>query len=327
MWALIYLAVGIYLGDLLCRRFYRFVSVAHRLAAAVLVGLLASSWFTYLAALAFAHTAKPLLWADLSFFAAAATVIFRLIRGSTFQERRRVVFIEPRVSGSAMWDWVMLAMYFALACWIMFSTFGYKDGKLVISGLAWTDFGPHTALIQSFVVGHNFPTQYPFFSGAPIRYHFLFFFQAGNLEFLGLNIAWSLNILSAVTMVCMLALVMSLGQLLFNSRAVGRIGSALFFFSGSLDSISFIRSQPSITQAFHAVLHLRAFLRSSYPYRGEVWGIWTQSVYINQRHLASAIGILLIVLIFLIDRYQQRTSPHTDKTSAPIEGELGGSEV
>ena len=121
-------------------------------------------------------------------------------------------------------------------------------------------------------------------------------------------------------MVCMLALVMSLGELLFNSRPVGRIGSALFFLNGSLASIPFLRSQSSLTQAFHAVLHLRGFLRSSYPYRGEDWGIWTQSVYINQRHFASGIGILLIVLIFLIDRYQQRTSAESGKLPAPIAG-------
>jgi hypothetical protein len=104
------------------------------------------------------------------------------------------------------------------------------------------------------------------------RYHFLFFFQAANLKFLGLNMAWSLNILSAVTMVCMLALVMSLGQLLFNSRAIGRIGSAFFFFSGSLVSISFFRSQPSITQAWHAVLNLRGYLRSGYSLPGRGLG-------------------------------------------------------
>ena len=48
MLALIYLALAICLGDFLCRRFYRFVSVPHRCATAVLVGLLVSSWFTYL---------------------------------------------------------------------------------------------------------------------------------------------------------------------------------------------------------------------------------------------------------------------------------------
>src|SRR5436190_360699 len=288
MLALIYLAVAIYLGDLLCRRFYRFVSSAHRLAAAVLVGLLLSSWSTYLLALVFAQAARPLLWADLCFFGAALTVMFLSIRRSRRQVASPSVFIEPRASGSEIWDWIMLAMYFGLACWMMFTTFGYKDGKLLIADLVWTDFGPHTALIRSFSVG--------------------------------LNIAWSLNILSAVTMVCMLALVMSLGQLLFNSRPVGRIGSALFFLNGSLASIPFLRSQSSLTQAFHAVLHLRGFLRSSYPYRGEDWGIWTQSVYINQRHFASGIGILLIVLIFLIDRYQQRTSAESGKLPAPIAG-------
>jgi DNA-binding beta-propeller fold protein YncE len=327
MLALIYLALAVYLGDLLCRQFYRFVSTPHRWAAAVLVGLLASSWFIYLAALVFAQTAKPLLWADVSFFAAAVGVIFLSIRRSRRQTGRRPVFIEPRAHGSDAWDWIMLATYLALAGWMMFTTFGYKDGKLLISDLVWTDFGPHTALIRSFAVGHNFPTEYPFFSGAPIRYHFLFFFQTANLEFLGLNIAWSLNILSAVTMVCMLALVMCMGQLLFNSRPVGRIGSALFFFHGSLASISFLRSQPSVTQAFRTVYHLREFLRSGYPYRGEGWGIWTQSVYINQRHLASAIGIFLIVLIFLIDRYQQSTIPDEAKVNAPIDDGLARTEV
>ncbi len=327
MLALIYLALAIYLGDVLCRRFYRFVSVAHRLAAAVLVGLLVSTWFTYLAALAFAHTTKPLLWANVCFFLAVGSAILFVIRKSMRTGRVRPKYIEPRATGSAVWDWIFLALYFVMACWIMFTTFGYNNGKLLVSDLAWTDFGPHTALIRSFAVGHNFPTEYPFFSGAPIRYHFLFFFQAANLEFLGLNIAWSLNILSAVTMACMLALVMSLGQLLFNSRAVGRIGSALFFFSGSLASISFLRSQPSVKQAFYAILHLRGFLRSGYPYRGEDWGIWTQSVYINQRHLASGIGILLIVLIFLVDRYRQRASPDPGKISAPVDGGLTSSEV
>ena len=78
MLALIYLGLAIALGDLLCRRFYRFVSVPHRYAAAILVGILLSTWFTYLAALAFAHTTEPLLWADLLFFLAAAAAIFWL---------------------------------------------------------------------------------------------------------------------------------------------------------------------------------------------------------------------------------------------------------
>ena len=65
MLALFYLGLAIAVGDLLCRRFYRFVSIAHRWAAAVLVGVLLSTWFTYLAVLAFSHMAEPLLSAKI----------------------------------------------------------------------------------------------------------------------------------------------------------------------------------------------------------------------------------------------------------------------
>jgi hypothetical protein len=51
MLALIYLALAISLGDLLCQRFYRFVSVPHRWAAATWLAF-AQLWLTYLAGLA-----------------------------------------------------------------------------------------------------------------------------------------------------------------------------------------------------------------------------------------------------------------------------------
>ena len=35
-----------------------------------------------------------------------------------------------------------------------------------------------------------------------------------------------------------------------------------------------------------------------------MWGTWSQVTYLNQRHFASAIGILLLVLVFLVIRYR-----------------------
>src|SRR5213594_1698176 len=75
MLAVIYLGLAICVGDFLCRRFYRFVSVAHRCAAAILVGLLVSTWFTYLAGLAFWWASRPLLWGNLLFFVAAVALL------------------------------------------------------------------------------------------------------------------------------------------------------------------------------------------------------------------------------------------------------------
>src|SRR5947207_2332683 len=308
MLALLYLVLAIYLGDQVSRRFFRFVTVAQRCATAVLVGLLLSTWFTYIASWIFGRTRLPLLWGDLCFFAVAVVSIWLLRRQARRQFCHDTQFIQPRTPGSAFWDWITLLAFLVFACWMMFATLDYKGGTLLIGNNEWSDFGPNTAIIQSFAVGHNFPTHYPHFSGETIRYHFLFYFQAGNLTFLGLNLAWSLNLLSIVTLVAMLALVMTLGQALFHSRTVGRLGAALFFFHGTLSFVAFLRSQRSLNAAFHAIVGLKDFLPSGYPYRGELWGIWTQVVYLNQRHFASGVGILFIVLLFLIDRYRQHSA-------------------
>ena len=321
MLALIYFGLAICVGDFLCRRFYSFVSVAHRCAAAILVGLLVSSWFTYLAGLAFFWASRPLLWGNLLFFVTAVAVLSwprwkRKIRSvETGTDLRHVSELcLPQPKGSGVADWLLIAGYIVLVSWMMFASFNSSGGKLRIANPEYSDFGPNTAIMQSFAVGHNFPTEYPHFSGDRIRYHFLFYFQAGNLEVLGLDPAWSLNLLSITTLVAMLVLVMVLGQVLFDSRAVGRLGSLLFFFFGSLSYIPFLQKQISVRAALQAIMHQREYLPTVFPYRGELWGTWSQVTYLNQRHFASAIGILLLVLVFLVIHY--RTLP-VKQTKAP----------
>src|SRR6476660_4801523 len=311
MLALIYFALAVCVGDFLCRRFYQFESVAHRCAAAILVGLLVSSWFTYLTGLAFFWTSQPLLWANLLFLLAAVALLSwpkwkgRILKSTSveaYPKRSNLYLTRPE--GSSMADWLLIGGYVVLVSWMMFASFNTKEGTLQIANPEYSDFGPNTALIQSFAVGHNFPTEYPHFSGDRIRYHFLFYFQAGNLEFLGLNPAWSLNLLSIATLVAMLVIVMTLGEVLFNSRAVGRLGSLLFFFFGSLSYAPFLQKQASVRAAIQAITQQRDYLQTIFPYRGEAWGTWSQVTYLNQRHFATAIGIFLLVLVFLVIRYR-----------------------
>src|SRR3954469_18377187 len=122
MLALLYLGLAIYLGDQICRRLFRFLTVAQRCATAVLVGLLLSSWFTYIAAWAFRRTRSPLVWGDLCFLAVAVGAIW------LFRRRNRAgKFIRPRVPGSALWDWVTIAIFIVVASWMMFATLDYKN--------------------------------------------------------------------------------------------------------------------------------------------------------------------------------------------------------
>ncbi len=320
MLALVYLALAVCFGDHICRRFYSFVSVPHRWAAALTVGLLLTGWITYLTALVFARASLPLFWGNLCFFAVAIGVF-------TWPRWRHKLISPPpetqplpsvsRAPGSDKIDWLFIAVFFALATWMMFATLNSSGGKLQIGNNEYSDFGPNTALIQSFGVGHNFPTEYPHFSGERIRYHFLFYFVAGNLEFLGFDPAWSLNLLSILSLVAMLVLVMVLGEVLFQSRVVGRLGAVLFFFFGSLSYVPFFAKQHSLPAAIHNIFVRRDFLPSIFPYRGELWGVWSQVTYANQRHFAIAIALFLLVLIFLVLRYRRFFEERAVIGSAP----------
>src|ERR1700747_2895984 len=115
MLVLIYLALAACVGDFLCRCSYQFKSVAHRCAAAILVGLLVSSWFTYLVGLAFFWTSRPLLWADLLFFITAVALLswpkwkrktVPAESGTNFHHRADLYL--PRVPGSGIADWLLI---------------------------------------------------------------------------------------------------------------------------------------------------------------------------------------------------------------------------
>jgi len=302
MLALIYLGLAICLGDFLCQRFYPVASVPHRWAAATLVGILLSTWFTYLAGLAFARTAEPLLWADLLFFVVAASAIFWFSRKSP-----RFRIIELRALGRPIYDWITLGALFIAICVLLIGTlYVNKQGQIRVSGMEAADFAPQSAITQSFALGDNFPTQSPYFAGEPINSSFLFYFQAGNLEFLGLNLAWSVNVLSVLGLASVLALVMTLGELLFTLRVVGWVGATLFFFTGSLAFIPFLKSHRSINEALGAIVHLKSFLPSGYSYGADTC---MPIAFVTHWQLPVAIGVFLLVLIFLVDQYLQRGPP------------------
>src|SRR5947207_7531797 len=246
MLALLYLATILMQGACVCRRLYGFNSVYHYIAASFLVGLVLSTWATYLFALAFAWSNTPLLGANILFFALAGLVIYKLRPRSAFNPK----LTDSRPSGSTVWDAFFIGCFILAACYLMFGTLWLKDGNARMASVVWNDFGPNLSLLQSFAVGHNFPTEYPHYIGEPIRYHFLFWFQAGNLEFLGLNPVWSINLLSVLCLLALLILIVTFAEVLFNSRLVGRIAASLFFFSSSLSYFPFLRSQTGLRCLF-----------------------------------------------------------------------------
>jgi hypothetical protein len=300
-------------------------------ATAFLVGLLLGSIITYAGSLAFARTAQPLVPGNVAFLGALVLAAAGM-PGRTRPGHLAVPVM--RSPGSRMWDLVCLVLFLAFGGWLMATTLSFPNGDFRFGFKSWSDFGANLALSQSLLLGHNFPTEHPFFPGEPIRYHFLFWFQGANLAFLGLPLVAAINLLSVLSLMALLVQIMAFAESLFDSRAVGRIAAALFFLaSSSLSYLPFLWAQASPAAAWNAVLASTQFLASGYPYRGEDWGALTVGVFANQRHLISGTGLLLVVLVALVDLYKhylqrepQRPASDRGETAPPgnrFEGDVG----
>ena len=236
MIAIAYLVVAVYLGDAIATRWFRPVTWLHRLATAFVVGLLIATWVTYLAALLFDRvSADALLLGNLAAGWGMALVAVLIRRWSP--AGRDVARPQRAIRG---WDLITVAAITVLVTWMMTSTYSFANGELGIAVGLWSDFGPTTAIAQNFALGDNFPTEYPHYAGEAIRYHFLFYFEVGNLTYLGLDPATANNVLSIGSMVSMLVLVTALGERLFRHAGAARIGAALFFFHGALSFIPYL---------------------------------------------------------------------------------------
>jgi hypothetical protein len=136
--------------------------------------------------------------------------------------------VEEFVKRHSKIELFLFVVIFLYSCWLMFSTFGYKDGEILISSRIWSDFLSHLPLIRSFSMGQNFPPEYPLFPGYPIIYHFGFYLFVGLLERTGMRIDIALNILSSIGFAGLLY------SIFFNSKEDNQIlGSRYFVYISS----------------------------------------------------------------------------------------------
>lgn len=185
---------------------------------------------------------------------------------------------------------------------LMFKTFSYENGHMLIATKAWSDFASHIPLIRSFSFGNNFPPEYPFFPGLPIKYHYLFYLIVGFFEKIGIRIDWALNLPSIIGFFGLIILIYYFAKLLFESKTVGILSVLLFLFNGSLSFIYFIKNNAtSFSKLFINIFNNTDF-SSFAPYYGNgiVSAFWNLNIYTNQRHLglSYALSLLLFYIIF-----------------------------
>ena len=273
------------------------------LAAAFGTGVLIMGWATYMTAWAAseAGAVHPLIYANAVVMPAAALIVlilywkryrkagsFKGILGTGMITERRLFRKEAVFFGALL----------VFLTWIMFYVFFIKDGVLYSGYTVYGDYAPHTAMMRSFSMGNNFPTEYPHFGGQDVKYHFMFQFFVGNLEFLGLRLDFAYNVVSVLALLGFLIFLYHMAKRLAGSFAAGVLTVFFFFFRSSLSFFRFVIEHLNAGDLWETLRDNTTFIGYT---TNENWGLWNFNVYLNQRHLAFGLLIVAIVLWLFMD--------------------------
>ena len=272
-------------------------------AAAFGMGTLVFGWTTYMISWAASEAGakKPLIYGNTAVLIITAVVLV-LLYWKRYRKTGTVWTVADRklISDSRAFrkECILFGFLLVFLTWIMFYVFYIRNGELYSGFSVYGDYAPHTAMMRSFSKGNNFPTEYPHFGGQDVKYHFMFQFLVGNLEFLGIRLDFAYNIESVLALLGFLMLLYSIAKRLTASLAAGILTLVLFFFRSSLSFFHFV------TEHLQAK-DLWATLRDNTTFIGyttnENWGLWNFNVYLNQRHLAFGLLMAAVAVWTFMD--------------------------
>lgn len=261
-------------------------------------GTLAMTWATYLLGLVFQNKEQPLFYANLIVIPVAflGSVLTYLVRKRKALPKVAILCNNKR---SLHIEEILTAGVFILAFLLMWTTFFIHGDKLYIGVSVFSDFSPHVGMIRSFSYGNNFPTWYPHYAGEDIKYHFMFQFLAGNLEYLGLRLDYAFNLPSMISFISAFFLLYVLAVKISGKSGVGILACLFFAFRSSKTLFTYLSRLPKGTNLWDELASNMEFI-SDTP--NEDWGLWNLNVYCNQRHLAFGLTVIFLVIILFLPR-------------------------
>lgn len=309
MLAVVYLAALFLAGAGIVNRYMPASPAMVRIAGGFLLGVVSTAWVTYVIALALSPITDDSLLVGI---VVATACNIGLIAWS----RKWLLPSQFRMSA---FDILFIGASLAFSFWLMDNRLliahDIAGEPLMVSSETWGDTALHVALSRSFSEGSNLPTEYPFFAGEPIRYHFGYDFFAGALQEGGLTILLSFNLPGALGFTAIMALMLSLGRMLFSANDgivrrwwqdrgtwVGLIAVALLLTNQSLQFIRYLEETGSLADALNPDNWWNhAGYLSIGPYTEDKIAIFnTLNVYLTQTHLIIGMAVVLFVAFGLL---------------------------
>ena len=267
------------------------------LGASFGLGVLFQTWATYLAAWFF-HVVlgreNALTLANIVVLSVVALLvgISHFLRWKKGKVKPFLFLEKPR-----RYEVIYIALVLAFFLFIFFYVFQVRGSQFYAGFTVFSDYGPHTAMIRSFSMSNNYPTQYPHFGGEDVRYHFLFQFLVGNLEYLGMRLDFAYNLASAFSITSFFMVGLGISQ----SLGFGPVGCILpfplFLFRSGTAFLRFLYEHLAAGDLLLVLRENTTFLGYT---QNENWGFWNLNVYANQRHLCFGLCIMAIAIYYFL---------------------------
>lgn len=273
------------------------------------VGIILTTWTTYIIGYLARENQSPLKIANIIviIFYSLFCLCFLL-----FKKSKEAVINNFNVSKGEL---IYLILITFISIFLMWYTFYIINNSLHVGFTIYSDFSPHIGMVRSFSKANNFPSQYTFYAGEDIRYHFMFFFLIGNLEYLGLRLDFAFNIPSALGLMSVYLLLYVLAVKITGRRRVGYLTGLFFTFRSSLSFFLYLLESTKDLNIIESLINNREFIGFT---PNENWGLWNLNVYVNQRHFPFSLTILLLVIILFLPSLYKMFSSFEGRNKPPI---------
>lgn len=273
------------------------------LPAAFGMGILMLTWAVYILSWMFSICAgaeHPLFYGNLIVFLVDILLLSGIFRWKKKKQQKMFVISERMISRKWILkkELLLFGILTFFVTWMMFYVFHMKDGILYSGFSVYGDYAPHTAMMRSFSRGNNFPTQYPHYGGQDVKYHFMFQFLVGNLEYLGLRLDLGYNLVSILSLAGFLMVLYGISYRMFKSFWAGAAAIVFFFFRSGTAFWRYLWEHLQAGDLVRTLEENTAFIGYT---TNENWGLWNFNVYLNQRHLAFGLLMAAVAVWTFMD--------------------------
>lgn len=273
------------------------------LPAAFGMGILMLTWAVYILSWMFSICAgaeHPLFYGNLIVFLVDILLLSGIFRWKKKKQQKMFVISERMISRKWILkkEVLLFGILTVFVTWMMFYVFHMKDGILYSGFSVYGDYAPHTAMMRSFSRGNNFPTHYPHYGGQDVKYHFMFQFLVGNLEYLGLRLDLGYNLVSILSLAGFLMVLYGISYRMFKSFWAGAAAIVFFFFRSGTAFWRYLWEHLQAGDLVRTLEENTAFIGYT---TNENWGLWNFNVYLNQRHLAFGLLMAAVAVWTFMD--------------------------